>query len=476
MHANLVHACSVATALKKNLSKVTQPTTIIASLTSASEAIRSDLTATPANQVQVLTDLKNARDSVRLIVTTIDMLAKSLGKRKGGKGITFQEYRAQLNQIAADAQDATLLLDNSKVLIDKEVSRERQDSSKVSRTKTISFQEFIDHYVQNGDKDLGTNMSRLVKGMTSAELERLLSRRGPQFGEMQLHMSTPDMRICLEIARTESLGRGSADSDRKELDAALRARQGVEKLHAMENDYADVIAAVNVPEDGVRSVQVPLRVSFAGIPRLETLEKHGMKSEVFATEKFSNSSFVVHGQRLIVFRRSDAERHHREQVNTDRRTNTEIKQLRNLKARVRSIEKEIAELEEAKRKNRPAARKQIVDQIAEQQALLEDINKSIAAIEGSANAAKRVIKATDRRAKSSSDEMVFEYANHLLDMINERYSVPIAQVTGKMLHKVSGTNLDYVFMWVAPKHSVRELLSVVGKQGELVKSWTLAWK
>lgn len=471
MHANLAHACSVAQALKQNLSKVTQPTTIIESLTSAAESIKADLTATPANQVQVLTDLKEARGSVRMIATSIESLAQALRKRKGSQGITFQAYRAQLNQIASEAESATLLLDNAKVLIDKEIKLESQ-KGKDSPLATISFPEFITLY-EDGDHPIGRIAGQMLKGLSTSELERMLTRRGPQFQELQMTTSTPDLRIILEMARTESLGRGSSLADRREVDNNLRARQAMENLRKLKKDHATKVSSLNVPEDGIRSVEVPLRVTFAGNPKLETLAKNGMPAEVFSTEKFSNGSFVIADQRLIVFRRSDAEQHHRDQINASRRTNSEIKQLKNLNARCRSIEKEIAELTEAKAKNKPALRAPIVKQIEELTGQLEDYKASIAAIEESANAAKRVIKATDRRAKSDSDEMVFEYANHIVDLINERYPVPVAQVTGKMLHKV--TNPDYVYMWVAPRHSVRELLAVAGKQGELIKTWTLAW-
>lgn len=474
MHANLAHACSVAQALKKNLSKVTQPSVIIESLTSASEAIKTDLKATPSNQVQVLTDLKEARDSVRLIATSIDALAQALRKRKGGQGITFQAYRTQLSQIADEADGATLLLDNAKVLIDKEISLDQQKQKKGSATSTISFQEFLNSYeTSDSDAVMQGLASQMIRGLSTAELERLLTRRGPQFQELHMVTSSADLRIILELARTESVGRGSSVADRRDVENNLRARQAVEGLRKLKNDHASKVASLNVPEAGVRSVEVPLRVTFAGSPKLETLAKNGMPAEVFTTEKFSNGAYVVKNQRLIVFRRSDAEQHHRDQINASRRTNSEIKQLKNLNARCRAMEKEIAELEESMAKNKPTARKAIAQQIAELNAQLSDYRNSIAAIEGSANAAKRAIKATDRRAKSASDEMVFEYANHLLDMVNERYSIPYAQVTGKMLHKV--TNPDYVYMWVAPRHNVRELLAIAGKQGELIKAWTLAW-
>lgn len=217
-----------------------------------------------------------------------------------------------------------------------------------------------------------------------------------------------------------------------------------------------------------------MRAQFVKTLREDTLESCGIKGKPFGYQQFTNNNYLLENQNLIVFRLSDAEAYNKETVLEARRNDGNIVQLNNLK---RALRKAQAAAEELSAKPKPkGANDQLAlrREVKEANARVESLEMQIAAVESSAEAAKKIIRTKAKVRKSTPNEIVGDYANHLLDLINQKSNVEHALVSGRMLHRIGNT--DYVIMWTMPRHMLRKLLTLIGANGDFIKDWHLAWQ
>lgn len=468
MQKNLTHAHQVLSNGLVSLRTSNKPSQIALTINGATAAATADLRAAPKQSVAVITDLADAR----IVLDTVNKRLTSLAKVVTARKIAFADYRKECNSLSAMLEGVELQLTNARNLIVKaETVRDG-----VAPTESLTTPAFLAALISTDSKvELKALTKRWFAGLPRAEADQYARRRGPLVDQLLSYTDSNTARLVLETVSSLLLTSADQAAQRQDTESVVRAAQAVELTRKLEREYGPKLSTLNVQPNGIKQIRLPLRVTFAHRNiRPDTLAKNGMKAVPFSYEKFNNGTFIVEDQALIVMRRSDAEAFHRESQNDARRSNNDIKMLKNLKANLKKVDTEIAELTAASATQKSQrARVAIADQLADLRKRSDELQKSITTVQEGAETAKKLISNKHKQAKKSSDEMVREYADHILDLANSKLSVEYAKVSGKLLHKVK--NVDYVYMWIAPKHYVRALHALSGGNGDLVTSWTLAW-
>lgn len=468
MQKSLAHAHQVLSNGLVSLRTSNKPSQIALAINGATAAATADLRSAPKQSVAVITDLADAR----AVLDTVNKRLVSLGKVVAARKIVFADYRKECNSLSKMLEDVELQLTNARTLIAKAETAGKERSA----AAPLSTDEYLVALADNDSARMLNQLTeRWIAGLSRADVDQLARRRGPLLDQLLVATDSATVRLILEIVSHSLMSGADAAAKRQDVESTVRTAQAIDVMGKLRSTYEPEIAKINVRQGGMALVRVPLRVSFAHRQiRPDTLAKNGMKAQPFSYDKFNNGSFIVEDQALVAFRKSDAEAFHRENQNEARRSNSDLVMLKNLKSRLKKVDAEIEELNEALPKQKsPRAKALMVDQLKELRANSTEIQQSITTVQDGADAAKKLISNKHKQAKKSSDEMVRAYADSLLELINGRVSVDYAKVSGKLLHKVKNT--DYVFMWVAPKHYVRALHAISGGNGDLVTSWTLAW-
>lgn len=477
MQKNLSHAHTVLSACLVSLRTAKKPSLIASAIDGATAAAMSDLKSAPKQSINAVNDLVEARNTMSVVTKRLTELSKLVLRTNDPKAkdkISFTAYRKELTLLDSRLDGVDLLLENSRNLINK--SLKVAEPSAKNTSETMSTEEFLVNINSTDDVRAAVSIiHQWYNGLTRAEADQITRRRGPLLDTVIAATDSATAKLIVETVNSKVMEVADTTATRADSDDVVRASQAIQLTRALEVKHAAKFRSLVVKENGVAQIDVPLAVTFSHRQiRTDTLAKNGMKAQPFSYEKFNNGSFIVENQHLIAFRRSDAESFHREKQNESRRDSSDIKMLNNLKRSLRNVQSEIKETEAAiLKQTSKRARQALEDSLKELKAEAVGVQGSIDTITDNANAAKKLITNKHKVAKRDSNEMVREYADHILELVNERLSIEYAKVSGHMLHKVG--NIDYVYMWVAPKHYVRALHAISGGRGDLVSSWNVAW-
>lgn len=475
-HKTLVHAHTALSALLSQLAALRKRPEIVSSINSAAEAIEADLKLAPTKAINAVEDMVLARTQLSTTASSLRKVATALESKR----LDFSVYKTQLRKFGADSDQIKLFLDNSKTIVEQAASV----TAPARQTGVISDEDFaviLSNHIRKG-VDLSTPAAvgllkpataAYVRGLTNSELE-VIARKHQFTGIIGTVLPARTQRQLLELVSHELMQRGDHKQASREQEDIARTADAIGKIKAIQAKYAPKLAALQVKQGSLALLQVPVRAQFVKTLREDTLESCGIKGKPFGYQQFTNNNYLLENQNLIVFRLSDAEAYNKETVLEARRNDGNIVQLNNLK---RALRKAQAAAEELSAKPKPkGANDQLAlrREVKEANARVESLEMQIAAVESSAEAAKKIIRTKAKIRKSTPNEIVGDYANHLLDLINQKSNVEHALVSGRMLHRIGNT--DYVIMWTMPRHMLRKLLTLIGANGDFIKDWHLAWQ
>ena len=475
-HKTLVHAHGVLASLLKQLANARKRPEIVSSIINAVDAIDADLKLAPTKAISSVEDMVLARTKLATTSSGLRKVAAALDSKR----LDFSNYKQNLRRISIESDQIQLFLDNSKTIVEQaaSVTSPASTGGVLSEEEFLGFlskflRERVDLASPAGIHKLTPFTAAYARGLTPQELDTIARKH--QFpGLIGNILPAKSQRVLRDVIMQELMRRGDSKQSAREQDDIARTADAIGKIKAIHSKYAPKLAALHVKQGGVGLLQVPVRAQFVKTLREDTLENCGIKGKPFGYQQFTNNNYLIEDQNLIVFRLSDAEAYNKETVLESRRNDASITQLNNLKRAKRKAEAALAELETKpvpKGLNDQIARKR---EVKDARARVDSLTMQIAAVDSSAEAAKKLIRNKAKVRKSTPNEIVSDYANHLIDMINQKSSVDHSIVSGRMLHRIG--NVDYVIMWTMPRHTLRKLLTLIGANGDFIKDWHLAWQ
>lgn len=475
-HKTLTHAHGVLASLLKQLANARKRSDIVSSIISAVDAIDADLKLAPTKAISSVEDMVLARAQLATTSSGLRKVAAALDSKR----LDFSNYKQSLRRVSSESDQVLLFLDNSKSIVEQAAAVTAPAGSEgvLSEEEFLAvlskkIRERVDLSTPAAVQTLVPVTAAYARGLTPQELDTIARKH--QFpGLIGSILPAKAQRALRDVIMQELMSRGDNKQAAREQDDIARTADAIGKIKAIQAKYAPKLAALQVKQGGVGLLQVPVRAQFVKTLREDTLENCGIKGKPFGYQQFTNNNYLIENQNLIVFRLSDAEAYNKETVLESRRNDSSITQINNLKRALRKAQAESASLETKpvpKGLNNQLVHKKEVKEARDRIASLE---MQIAAVDSSAEAAKKLIRNKAKVRKSTPNEIVSDYANHLIDMINQKSSVDHSIVSGRMLHRIG--NVDYVIMWTMPRHTLRQLLTLIGANGDFIKDWHLAWQ
>ena len=475
-HKTLAHAHGALALLLTQLTNARKRPEIVSSINSAVDAVDADLKMAPTKAISAVEDMVLARTQMHSTAASLRKVALALDSKR----LDFSNYKQSLRKAGTELEQVKLFLDNSKAIVDQaeSVTSPARDGEVLTEEEFISL---ISHALHD-KKDLTSPTQLLIlskyaaryaRGLTVQELDKIARKN--QFPGLLGNVLPARTQIKLrEVITHELMIRGDSKQMAREQDDIARTADAISKIKAIQSKYAPQLAALQVKQGGLGLLKVPVRAQFVKTLREDTLESCGIKGKPFGYQQFTNNNYLIEDQNLIVFRLSDAEAFNKETVLESRRSDTNITQLNNLKRALKKAQTAAADLSAKPKPKGQSDQIALRKEIKEANDRVTSLESQIEAVESSAEAAKKLIRNRAKVRKSTPNEIVGDYANHLLELINQKSTVEHAMVSGRMLHRIG--NIDYVIMWTMPRYTLRKLLTLIGANGDFIKDWHLAWQ
>lgn len=472
-YKTLVHAQSVAQQLFNQLPTLRNRSSIAEAVGKAVDAINADLKSATAKSIESVSDLSDARLQIKGISSSLTEMAKSIVNKR----MDFARYKQFIKEQSDLLPSIELHLGNANNIL-KQVSAVTNSEETSAAVDALSIPEFIKlctNYLRNKkgtdpSTDVGT-LNRLISGFTSGEIERFVrTQKLPE--ELQMLLGSVSQRLLRTLLGQANLNNSQRNQNRRDTEDMAYTAQTIQKVRALAAKYKPKISALKVAQHGVNMIDLPIVTTLTAPLRDDTFKKVGIDASTFSYQRFANNTYLLQNQHVLVMRLSDALEYNKETTNADRRSDGNIKQLNNLNKALRTRK---AELEKMEGMAVPAKAGTALTHNTTLRKLREEVDsleKQVAAVTASAEAAKKIIRNKAKARKVDNNTAVFDYANHLLDLINERSSVQQSMVTGRVLAKIGDP--DFVMVWIMPTSARRHLASAAGV-GDFVKVWQLPW-
>ena len=436
-------------------------------LAAARESGADLLKLVPAAQVNNFSDL----DAIRqMCATTLAHFAevqklleaerKALVKKKENPAAYRQVYSmAKLRKFVSDCteqlQDVQINVDSATNLA--------QNAKQTTGDQRIKIE--TDTLIAQLDKSKDDPATRadliaeFVNGLPDSKIVVLGAGFKGEFKELGLMLTQGESRTLQQMVRQRQVQDQDSKQVARENANLIRTDKQAKYVSALRAKYEPKLAAISVKEHGLQNTRAPLVVQTVQAMQEALWSKYGIKSEPFGYEKFTNNTYLLHDQLLLVFRKQDAKAFAQELLEQELDTDAQ-QQLKAVQQQMRKIDKAIADAEGAEHKR-------LVKQYQTLEARATDLNAQV-------QLAKAHAKTRNKLRTQSPDEEARDYAYHMLDLVNERSSVDYALVTVKFIRSI-GNKTDYWAMWVLPKNVVKALRGTIGVTHDFCKSVKLPW-
>ena len=450
-----------------NLQRQSKLGELTQTLTDARTSATDLLKLVPVQQVSNFTDLEAVRQACALCVQRmaeahklLDAEAKALAKKKvnpsGYRQVySMQKLRAFAKSSEQDLQDVQINIDSATNL-----ARDAKQTTPDQRIKIELSQLMSDlGAAKNNVEQRKKLLAEFAEGLEPARILALaLGFRG-DYKELGLVLTREESQYLLMLIRQRAVQDQDNQQVVREKADLIRTDKQAKYVEGIKKQYAPKLGALAVKEHGIQPVRSPLAVQTVHPMGKALWSKYGIKSEPFGYEKFTNNTYLIHDQLLLVFRKSDAKAFNADKLATELDTSSQ-QQLKAARSALNKIDKQIGDAEGAEHKRLTQQYQKLEARVADLKAQ-SDLERAHA-------------KTRNKTRKSSPDEEVLDYAYHMLDLVNERSQIEYELVTAKFVRSV-GNHTNYLAMWVLPKNVVRALRGTIGVTHDFCKSVKLPW-